>query len=95
MNYRYRIYPDVTQEQRLLEWMDICRSAYNYPLRQIKDWCDSRKCLIDIGVDVGLEKFLATSEGVLVKPPKFFKSLQSKLQLLQRRLSRKKKMSRH
>ncbi|WP_263480384.1 RNA-guided endonuclease InsQ/TnpB family protein [Oscillatoria salina] len=48
-----------------------------------------------IGVDVGLEKFLATSDGVLVKPPKFFKQLQSKLKLLQRRLSRKKKRSKN
>ncbi len=46
-----------------------------------------------IGVDTGLEKFLATSGGVLVKPPKFFKKLQSELKLLQRRLSRKKKRS--
>jgi putative transposase len=48
-----------------------------------------------IGVDVGLEKFLATSDGVLVKPPKFFKRLQSKLRLLQRRLSRKQKRSKN
>jgi putative transposase len=48
-----------------------------------------------IGVDVGLEKFLATSDGVLVKPPKFFKQLQSKLKLLQRRLSRKQKRSKN
>jgi putative transposase len=27
-----------------------------------------------IGVDTGLEKFLATSDGVLIKPPKFFKT---------------------
>jgi transposase len=46
-----------------------------------------------IGVDIGLSKFLATSDGVLVPPPKFFKKLQSKLQLLQRRLSRKQKRS--
>jgi putative transposase len=46
-----------------------------------------------IGVDIGLEKFLATSDGVLVKPPKFFKKLHSELKLLQRRLSRKKKRS--
>ncbi len=46
-----------------------------------------------IGVDIGLEKFLATSDGVLVKPPKFFKSLQSRLKVLQRRLSRKQKRS--
>jgi putative transposase len=47
LTYRYRIYLCATQEQILLEWMEICRSAYNYALREIKDWCDSRKCLID------------------------------------------------
>ncbi|NES25603.1 MAG: helix-turn-helix domain-containing protein, partial [Symploca sp. SIO3E6] len=46
-NYRYRIYPDAPQEQQLIEWMDISRGAYNYALREIKDWCDSRKCLSD------------------------------------------------
>ncbi|MBW4677531.1 MAG: helix-turn-helix domain-containing protein [Desmonostoc geniculatum HA4340-LM1] len=35
MNYRYRIYPNLTQEQSLKEWMDICRAAYNYGLREI------------------------------------------------------------
>jgi putative transposase len=242
LTYRYRIYPDAIQEQMLGLWMEICRSAYNYALREIKDWCDSRKCSIDrcslekeyilpaalkfpgevqqlnklpkakkefpklgevpsqvlqqavkqlhraweyfqkrgfgfprfkkygqfksllfpqfkenpvtklhvklpkigaipinlhrpipegfvvkqvriirkadrwyasvsiqcnvnvpdpvpyghpIGVDTGLEKFLATSDGVLVKPPKFFKVLQSKLKLLQRRLVKKKKRSKN
>lgn len=242
MNYRYRIYPNITQEQLLFEWMDVCRVAYNYGLREIKDWCNSRKCMVDrcsisheyimaadspfpsevkqlnalpnakkvfprlsevpsqvlqqaikqlhrawegfqkighgfprfkkfgqfksllfpqfkqnpvqgthialpklglipinlhrpipsgfvvkqvriinkadiwyasvniqcdvsvpnpmpyghpIGVDVGLEKFLATSDGVLVKSPKFLKVMQSKLKLLQRRLSRKKNSSKN
>jgi putative transposase len=242
LTHRYRIYPDAAQEQTLVEWMDICRGAFNYALREIKDWCDSRKCLIDrcslekeyilpgdlkfpnevyqlnnlpkakkefprlqgvpsqvlqqavkqlhrgweyfqerkfgfprfkkygqlksllfpqfkenpvtnlhiklpkigtipinlhrpipngfvvkqvrimrkadrwyaavsiqydvsvpdpaphghpIGVDIGLEKFLATSDGVLVKPPKFFKKLQGELKLLQRRLSRKQKRSKN
>ena len=48
-----------------------------------------------IGVDVGLYKFLATSDGVLVKPPKFFTQMQSELKLLQRRLSRKQKRSKN
>ena len=242
LTHRYRIYPDAIQEQLILEWMEICRGAYNYALREIKDWCDSRKCLVDrcslekeyilspevkfpgeivqlnnlpkakkefpklgevpsqvlqqtikqlhkaweyfqgrgfgfprfkkygqfksllfpqfkknpvtnlhiklpkigaipinlhrpipngfavkqvrisrsadkwyacvsiqcdvsipdpsphghpIGIDVGIEKFLATSDGVLVKPPKFFKQLQSKLKLLQRRLLRKQKRSKN
>jgi putative transposase len=43
-----------------------------------------------IGVDVGLESFLATSEGTLIARPKFFKSLQRQLELLQRRLRNKK-----
>ncbi len=242
LTHRYRIYPDAIQEQMFIEWMDICRGAYNYALREIKDWCDSRKCLIDrcslekeyilppdlkfpgeiqqlnnlprakkefprlsevpsqvlqqtikqlhvgwkyfqqrgfgfprfkkygqfksllfpqfkenpvtkkhlllpkigaipinlhrpipsgfavkqvrilrkadrwyasislqcdvsvpapaphghpMGVDVGLEKFLATSDGIIVRPPKFFKELQSQLKLLQRRLKRKKKHSKN
>jgi putative transposase len=242
LTHRYRIYPDTAQEQQLIEWMEICCGAFNYALREIKDWCDSRKCLVDrcslekeyilppdlkfpgeiqqlnnlprakkefprlgevpsqvlqqaikqlhkgweyfqkrgfgfprfkkygqfksllfpqfkenpvtnlhiklpkigaipinlhrpipsgfavkqvrilrkanywyasislqcdvsipdptphghpIGVDIGLEKFLATSDGVLVKPPKFFKSLQSRLKVLQRRLSRKQKRSKN
>jgi putative transposase len=242
LTHRYRIYPDITQEQTILEWMEVCRSAFNYALREIKDWCLGRKCLIDrcslekeyilpadlkfpsevyqlnnlpkakkkfprlsevpsqvlqqavnqlhrgweyfqergfgfprfkkygqfksllfpqfkenpvtnlhiklpkigtipinlhrpipngfvvkqvrimrkadrwyasisiqcdvsvpdptphghaIGVDIGLEKFLSTSDGVLVKPPKFFKKLQSELKLLQRRLSRKQKRSKN
>jgi putative transposase len=236
ITHRYRIYPDTAQEQIFVEWMDICRNAYNYALREIKDWCLGRKCSLDrcslekeyilspelkfpneiqqlnnlpkakkvfprlgevpsqvlqqaikqlhvgwkyfqergfgfprfkkfgqlrsllfpqfkenpvtklhiklpkigaipinlhrpiptgfavkqvrilrkadkwyasislqcdvsipdptahghpIGVDIGLEKFLATSDGILVKPPKFFKQLLIELKLLQRRLARK------
>ncbi len=48
-----------------------------------------------IGVDIGIEKFLATSDGTRVSPPKFFISLQSRLKVLQRRLNRKKKRSKN
>lgn len=41
------------------------------------------------GVDVGLEYFLSTSDGIQVERPKFFVDLQRKLKLLQRRLKRK------
>ena len=44
-----------------------------------------------IGIDIGLENFLTTSDGLIVKPARFFKDLQSKLKSLQRRVSRKKK----
>ncbi len=46
-----------------------------------------------IGIDVGLEKFLACSTGKLVERPKFFVDLQSKLRWLQRRLKNKRKGS--
>jgi putative transposase len=46
-----------------------------------------------IGIDLGLDQFLATSEGKLVKRPKFLKTEHRKLKLLQRRLKNKKKGS--
>ena len=46
-----------------------------------------------LGIDLGLEKFLATSTGKLIARPKFFVSLQSKLKSLQKQMSRKRKGS--
>ena len=42
-----------------------------------------------IGVDIGLEYFLSTSDGLQIERPKFFVDLQRKLKLLQHRLKRK------
>jgi putative transposase len=47
MNYRYRIYPDALQEQTMLNWLEISRNVYNYALREIKDWVNSRKSSLD------------------------------------------------
>lgn len=47
LNYCYRIYPDAGTEQKLLDWLEICRGAYNYALGEIKDWVSSRKCSLD------------------------------------------------
>jgi putative transposase len=46
-----------------------------------------------VGIDVGLEDFLSTSDGEQVKRPRFFKVLHRKLKLLQRRLKTKQKGS--
>jgi putative transposase len=46
-----------------------------------------------IGIDVGLEYFLSTSDGAQVKRPRFFNELHRKLKLLQRRLKTKQKGS--
>lgn len=46
-----------------------------------------------LGIDVGLDKFLATSDGYSEKGRKFFQTEHRKLKLLQRRLTRKEKRS--
>ena len=46
-----------------------------------------------VGVDVGLEYFLSTSNGVQIARPRFFLSLQRQLKVLQRRLKKKVKGS--
>lgn len=47
LTYSYRIYPDITQEARMLTWMEACRKVYNYALRERKDWIGSRKCAVN------------------------------------------------
>ncbi len=47
-----------------------------------------------LGIDLGLEHFLATSDGELIDRPRFFVGGQRKLKSLQRQLKRKKKGSR-
>ncbi|PSP02922.1 MAG: transposase, partial [Cyanobacteria bacterium SW_12_48_29] len=46
-----------------------------------------------LGIDLGFDKFVATSDGVEDNRPKFLKTLQRKLKLLQRKLKNKKKGS--
>ncbi len=46
-----------------------------------------------LGIDLGLDKFLATSDGQLVNRPRFLDRLQRELKLLQRGLRNKKKGS--
>jgi putative transposase len=45
------------------------------------------------GLDLGYDKFVATSDGEEIKRPRFLKTLQHKLKLLQRRLKNKQKGS--
>ncbi|HBE57871.1 MAG TPA: transposase [Cyanobacteria bacterium UBA11366] len=46
-----------------------------------------------IGIDLGLDKFVATSDGLVIDRPRFLKEHRRKLKLLQRRLKYKKKGS--
>lgn len=47
LTYSYRIYPDLTQEGRMLTWMELCRGVYNYALVERRDWMNSRKCAVN------------------------------------------------
>lgn len=47
MNFTYRIYPDAIQQTQMLDWLESCRRVYNYALRELKDWMNSRKGLVD------------------------------------------------
>ena len=44
MNYTYRIYPTLKQQELMLGWLETCRRLYNRCLRDLKDWLNSRKC---------------------------------------------------
>jgi putative transposase len=46
-----------------------------------------------VGIDLGLDKFVATSEGFVIDRPRFLSSLHRQLKLLQRRLQAKQKGS--
>ncbi|WP_365973848.1 transposase [Moorena sp. SIO4G3] len=48
-----------------------------------------------LGIDVGLDKFLATSDNQLIERPRFLSEMHGKLKLLQRRLKLKKKGSKN
>jgi len=47
MNFTYRIYPDASQQQLMIEWLETCRQVYNYALGELKHWVASRKSPID------------------------------------------------
>lgn len=48
-----------------------------------------------IGIDIGLESFLVTSDNLRIEPARFFRDLQSRLKVLQRKASRKNKRSKN
>ncbi|NES81967.1 MAG: transposase [Moorea sp. SIO2B7] len=48
-----------------------------------------------IGIDIGLENYLTTSDNFTVEPARFFRDLQSRLKVLQRKASRKKNRSKN
>merc|ERR1712054_109825 len=78
------LYPSVKQESGYFVQL-IYQLSVNIPETPIQGY--------PLGVDIGLDSYLATSEGELVKRPRFFNQPHGKLKSLQRRLKNKKKGS--
>jgi putative transposase len=63
---------------------------------QSKEDCpDTPVGKISLGIDAGIESFIAHSQGELIKAPKFLLKVQRQLKLLQRGLKNKKKGSKN
>ena len=43
LTYEYKIIPDEKQTEVIENTLDVCRSVWNYALRERKDWLSSRK----------------------------------------------------
>jgi putative transposase len=47
MTYEYKLQPTPEQIATIEQTLDVCRSVWNFALRQRKDWCASRKSLVN------------------------------------------------
>jgi len=47
LNYQYKLKVTKSQASTINEWLDVCKTVYNFALRERKDWVNSRKCPID------------------------------------------------
>ena len=47
MTHEYKLQPTAEQMATIEQTLDVCRSVWNFALRQRKDWCASRKFLVN------------------------------------------------
>ncbi len=47
LTYEYKLIPDKQQIEVIEHTLNVCRSVWNYALRERKDWVASRKCSIN------------------------------------------------
>lgn len=43
ITHEYKLQPTIEQIATIEQTLDVCRSVWNFALRQRKDWCSSRK----------------------------------------------------
>jgi len=64
-NYRFRIYPNREQEQKLLTWLETCRWIYNTALAQRKEaWEKEKRSVSRIEQQVWLKQAKKTDERI-------------------------------
>lgn len=64
-NYRFRIYPNREQEQKLLAWLETCRWIYNTALAQRKEaWEKEKRSVSRIEQQVWLKQAKKTDERI-------------------------------
>ena len=47
LTYKYKLKPTKQQAEEIQHTLNVCRSVWNYALRERKDWSASRKCPIN------------------------------------------------
>lgn len=47
INWEYKLLPTPEQKEYIEQTLDICRSVWNYNLRELKDYLNSKSCRID------------------------------------------------
>ena len=47
LTYQYKLKPTKQQEVEINHILDVCKSVYNYALRERRDWLKSRKSPIN------------------------------------------------
>lgn len=47
LTYEYKLIPDQRQVEVIENTLNVCRSVWNFALRQRKDWLSSRKCAVN------------------------------------------------
>ena len=72
---------DIPDDPLITEKLEVSKKEWNFKH--------------EVGIDMGLEKFLATSDNGIVENPRFLKKAMKRIKMLQRRLSRKAKGSKN
>ncbi len=71
ITYEYKLQQTPKQIVAIEQMLDVCRSVWNFALRQRKDWCASRKSPINAcSIQSEYINFVSWQRGILLFLPK-------------------------